>query len=206
MWARGAAIRPVPSFARIREEALRAIEEDFTDDERGHQAIQAAFARFSDVQPQLSAGVQRVLDRPLDDMASALGHFLAVAVWLAFDREFGARLLEVTLDGWRATEDALALEEELRSGGGARDVDLDDVLAMAQPQVSSFIHDHLEAALGIAVIPDDDACGPCEPPSETAHRDVGDLRLVLRTILLETLALSHAVRPRPEDASPELFA
>ncbi len=203
VWTRGVAIRPVPSYAVVRAGALRTIEEELADDTGNGATMDAAFDRFEETQPELSARIQEVLDRPLDETALALGYFLSVAVWLAFERAFGARLREVTRDAWGATVDALALEEDLRRVSADEPLDLDDVLALEQPEVVSFLHDHIEAALDTEGAFDDDADDPTKAGKDV---DVDDVHTVYRTILLETLALSHAVAAGPDEASPELLA
>ncbi len=213
VWTRGAAIRPVPSYAVVGEAVLRSIEEEFAEEAGGgaNRAMDGAFERFEETQPEMAARIQEVLERPLDETAIALGYFLSIAVWLAFDRVFGARLREVTRDAWGATVDALALEEDLRGKNADEPLDLDDLLALEQPDVVAFVHDHIEAALETEQLCDDaihaevgtaDAGAPTAPP----NIDVDDVHLVYRTILLETLALSHAVLAGPDEASPELLA
>jgi len=204
VWTRGAAIRPVPSYAVVGEAPLHEVEEELASEAtEGPSSMDGAFERFEATQPEVAARVQEVLDRPLDETALALGYFLSIAVWLAFERAFGARLGEVTRVAWRATVDALALEEDLRRKNAAEPLDLDDVLALEQPEVLAFVHDHIEAALDSTRPYSDEADDPEKAAKEI---DVDDVHLVYRTILLETLALSHAVQPGPNQASPELVA
>ena len=109
VWTRGVAIRPVPGYAVVAEAALRGVEEELAGDAAaGATTMDGAFERFEATQPEVSARIHEVLDRPLDETALALGYFLSVAVWLAFERAFGARLTAVTGDAWRATALALA--------------------------------------------------------------------------------------------------
>jgi len=214
VWTRGAAIRPVPGYAVVGEAALRGIEEELADGAGdGESAMDGAFGRFEETQPEVSARILEVLDGPLDETALALGYFLSIAVWLAFERAFGVRLTAVTPDAWRATVDALALEEDLRRTDADEPLDLDDLLALEQPDLVAFVHDHIEAALETERLCDEGADGDGEAPhaadaADVAARevDVEHVRLVYRTILLETLALSHAVAARPDEASPELLA
>jgi len=204
VWSRGSAIRPVPTYAVVDEASLRYIEAQLAEEDgRGALSMDGAFERFETTQPELAARIQEVLDRPLDETALALGYFLSIAVWLAFERAFSGRLGTVTRDAWRATVDALALEEDLRRRNADEPLDLDDVLALEQPDVVAFVHDHIEAAL--------DAERPYAADADDADEaakdiDVDDVHLVYRTILLETLALSHAVAPGADEASPELLA
>jgi hypothetical protein len=204
VWTRGAAIRPVPRYAVVAEAALRRTEEELAEEaNHGPASMEGAFERFEATQPEVAARVQEVLEQPLDETALALGYFLSIAIWLAFERVFGARLAVVSRDAWGATVDALALEEDLRRKNADEPLDLDDVLALEQPEVLAFVHDHIEAALDTEREPDEDADDPSKAGRDV---DVDDVHLVYRTILLETLALSHAVAPLADEASSELLA
>ncbi len=113
MWVRGAAIRPVPRYAVVDAASLEQIELGLADDSsRSRDELDGAFARFESTQPELADAISQVLSKPLDDTALALGYFLSIAVWLAFERTFGAaRLRQVSRDALRATEEAIKLEE-----------------------------------------------------------------------------------------------
>jgi hypothetical protein len=182
VWVRGAAIRPVPPHAVVPRDRLEAIESELareaSDDTR--EGLDAAFRRFEETQPALSEMVAETLARPIDETALALGYFLSIAVWMAFERSFGARLTVVTDDALAATHAALKLEEELRADHAEEPLDLDDVVAMEQPGVMAFVHEHVEAAL--------------DPAAGDRDVDVDDVHHVYRTILALVLALSHAVR------------
>jgi len=149
VWVRGAAIRPVPSYAVVDVHVLEQVEDELGS-ERAKVELDAAFLRFERTQPHVAGLVSEVLDRPLDETALALGYFLSIAVWLGFERAFRDRLGTVNEDALKATEAAILLAE----GAAERDVDVDDV------------------------------------------------HLVYRTILVLTLALSHAVAPEGGDAGP----
>jgi len=171
---------------------LERVERDLgtdTDDAKGE--LDAAFARFERTQPELADRIGQALSRPLDETALALGYFLSIAIWLAFERTFAARLGEVSADALQATEDALALEEELRAKNGDEPLDTDDVVAIEQPAILAFVHEHVDAALDVTARADD------EDASESGERDVDvdDVHVVYRTTLVLILALSHAVRP-----------
>jgi hypothetical protein len=198
MWVRGAAIRPVPRYAVVDETALQRIEGELADDSpRARQELDGAFSRFESTQPQLADAISQVLAKPLDDTALALGYFLSIAIWLAFERTFGVtRLREVSEDALRATDEAIKLEEELRASRGDEPFDLDDVVSIEQPNVLAFVHEHVDAALD----PNGHE-GPAEAAGLVAARpagsevDVDDVHAVYRAIVLLTLCLSHAVLP-----------
>jgi hypothetical protein len=110
--------------------------------------IDGAFARFESTQPHLAQAVSDVLSQSMDDTALALGYFLSIAIWLAFDHTFGQkRLREVSGDAIEATDAAIDLEEELRTAHGGQPLDLDDVVSVEQPGILEFVHRHVDSAL-----------------------------------------------------------
>ncbi len=191
MWVRGAAIRPVPRYAVVDAATLEQIERELADDSpRARGELDGAFARFETTQPHLADAISHVLSKPLDDTALALGYFLSIAIWLAFERTFGeARLREVTPDAIDATEQAIKLEEELRAAQGDEPFDLDDVVSIEQPNVLAFVHEHVDAALDPALH------GESSGSPRTDDVDVDDVHCVYRAVVLLTLCLSHAVLP-----------
>jgi hypothetical protein len=190
MWVRGAAIRPVPRYAIVGAGTLEQIERSLADESPEARAeLDGAFARFESTQPELSDAISQVLSRPLDETALALGYFLSIAVWLAFERTFGSeRLREVTADALAATDGAIKLEEELRAAHGDEPFDLDDVVSIEQPGVLAFVHEHVDAAL-------EPRSHEGEIGAEPREVDADDVHAVYRAIVLLTLCLSHAVLP-----------
>jgi hypothetical protein len=188
MWVRGAAIRPVPRYAVLDAHTLQNIERELAEDSPGaREELDRAFNRFEATQPQLADALSRLLSRPLDDTALALGYFLTIAVWLAFERTFGStRLREVSQDVLEATEQAIELEEELRGAQGDEPFDLDDVVSIEQPNLLAFVHGHVNAAVD-SVVREGDSLSPCRDV------DVDDVQVVYRGVVLLTLCLSHAV-------------
>lgn len=194
MWVRGAAIRPVPAYAIVDRDVLGAVEDELAEAESSTKSeLDGAFDRFERTQPALAAAATRVLGRPLDETALALGYFLTIGVWLSFERAFGARLREVTDAELEAAASALDLEEELRAAHAEEPLDTDDVMAIEQPHVLEFVNEHVDAAL---------------EPSDTEPRevDVDDVHVVYRAVLVLTLALSHAVLPASGARPRELLA
>jgi hypothetical protein len=194
MWVRGAAIRPVPAYAVVGRDVLDSIEDELaTSGVSSKSELDEAFGRFERTQPALATHVAQVLARPLDETALALGYFLTIAVWLAFERAFASRLREVAESELEAAEAALKLEEELRASHSDEPLDTDDVMAIEQPGVLGFINEHVDAAL--------------EPTDADARDvDVDDVHQVYRTVLVMTLALSHAVSPASGARPRELLA
>ncbi len=172
---------------------LEEIEQQLADDSpRAGAELDGAFTRFESTQPHLADALQRVLSRPLDETALALGYFLSISIWLAFERAFGpARLREVSEDAVRATEAAIELEQELRAAHGEEPFDLDDVVSLEQPSVLAFVHEHVDAALDPAAR---STIRPREV-NEEGNVDVDDVHAVYRVVVVLTLCLSHAVLP-----------
>jgi hypothetical protein len=194
MWVRGAAIRPVPSYAVVDRGVLERVEDELAASGTASKTeLDDAFGRFERTQPALAAHVAQVLARPLDETALALGYFLTIAVWLSFERAFATRLREVSEAELEAAETALKLEEEIRAAHADEPLDTDDVMAIEQPGVLAFVNEHLEAALE-----------PAEP--DTRDVDVDDVHLVYRAVLVLTLALSHAVMPVSGSRPREMLA
>lgn len=197
MWVRGAAIRPVPPYAIVARDILEQVEDELADGGLGTKTeLDDAFERFERTQPALAQQAAEILARPLDETALALGYFLTIAVWLAFEKAFGSRLAEVTEEQRAAADQALQLEEELRASHAEEPLELEDVMAIEQPGILAFVNEHVEAALE----PLDDGDGT---PREV---DVDDVHVVYRSILVQTLALSHAVKSTEGRSSRELLA
>ena len=194
MWVRGAAIRPVPPYAVVDREVLDRIEAELAENGTSPKPdLDDAFSRFEQSQAALAQLAALTLARPLDETALALGYFLTIAVWLGFERAFGARLCEVTDQELEAAQSALNLEEELRASHAHEPLDLDDVMAIEQPGILAFVNEHVEAAL--------------EPgDGEPREVDVDDVHAVYRCVLIMTLALSHAVSPATGARPREMLA
>lgn len=183
----------MPPYARVPSYALDAVREGLADDDdEARQQLDEAFERFERTQPALAGHVADILARPLDETALALGYFLALAVWLAFEQVHGEHIDEVTEDELTATDELLTLDEELRRSDPAEALDSDDVIAMEQPDLLEFVHEHVDATL----------------EAHAEDIDVDDVHAVYRLVLVELLALSYAVQ-RPAGypvAKTELLA
>ncbi len=178
MWVRRTAIRPVPSYARIPTHALDALRDGLSDDdEETRQRLDAAFERFERRQPALSAYIGENLGRPLDETAVGLGYFLALVVWLSFEQVHGEHVHEVDGQELEATRELIMLDEQLRKGDPSDALETDDVVAMEQPELMGFVHEHIDVAL----------------ENHADEIDVDDVHEVYRMLLVEVLALSYGV-------------
>jgi hypothetical protein len=180
VWVRRAAIRPVPSYAQVPARVLASVEDQLAeDDDDSRKHLDEAFTRFEQTQPAVAERISAVLASPLDETALALGYFLTLAIWLAFDEVFGGDLEEVSETALASVEEALSLDEQIRLSDPAEAVDSDDVVAMEQPDILAFVQEHLDAALD----------------ANANDVDVDDVQTIYRVVLIEILALSYAVRP-----------
>ena len=179
MWVRGTAIRPVPSYAKVSEAALEAVRRGLSDeDDAVRNQLDEAFDRFEREQTPLAAHIGETLASPLDETALALGYFLTLVVWMSFERAHSRCLGQVSSESINATMELLDLDEQLRRKDPAEALDTDDVIAMEQPSLLEFVHEHLDATL----------------EAHADDVDVDDVHSVYRLVLLEILALSYAVQ------------
>lgn len=166
-------------WARVDTRILEKVEEQLaSDDEGAKKRLDESFARFEEAQPVLSSRISEILAGPLDDTALALGYFLTLAIWLGFEESFKSDVGQVDAVGLAAVDEMLKLDEQIRLSDPAEVVDSDDVVAMEQPEVLAFVHEHLDAAL----------------EANADDVDVDDVHEVYRIILVLVLALSYAVR------------
>ncbi len=178
MWVRRSAIRPVPSYARIPAHALDTLRAGLSDDDDiTRSQLDEAFERFERRQPILATHIAEALGRPLDETALGLGYLMAMSIWMSFDRVHKDHLGQVTEEELDATLELLALDEQLRRSDPTDILETDDVIAMEQPELMEFVHEHVDATL----------------EAHADDIDVDDVHDVYRVLLGEILALSYAV-------------
>jgi hypothetical protein len=179
MWVRRSAIRPVPSYARIPTHALDVLRLELAEGDEDMTRVQLdeAFERFELLQPVLAAHLTETLSQPLDETATGLGYFLAIAVWIGFEQVHQDKIGCVGEEELIATRELLELDEQLRRMDPADILETDDVIAMEQPELLKFVHDHVDATL----------------ESHADDIDIDDVHEVYRVILTEILALSYSV-------------
>jgi hypothetical protein len=179
MWVRRAAIRSIPVYARVSTETLERVEEGFDEDPESEARLERAFSRFERTQPALATRVASTLQRLKEETSLALGYFLTLSVWLSFEQTFGVRLSEVADQDLDAARQAFKLDEELRKDDPEESVDTDDVIAMEQPNVVTFIREHIDVAL--------------EANAKSIR--IEEIDEVYQLTLIELISLSYAVRP-----------
>lgn len=189
MWVTPFAIRPVSSHALITRELVQDVERSLSKreggvDELDERAVRAALARFERAQPVLGSRIQRLIRGSRDEAAVALGYFLMVGIYVAFERAFGERLEQVTLPALETVLASLRLEHELRADRSSDPLEVEDVLAVQQPALFGWVAEHAESTLAAS--------------AELGHEpvDVNDVDAVLSEVSALILALSYAV-PSP---------
>jgi hypothetical protein len=178
-FVRKAALRPVPRYAVVDEVAIHGVEEQI--DEEGDQlqrTLDAAYREMDRKQPALAQWVAEQVSSRNDDLAQSLGYFLVVTVYMAFREAFPTRLGQVDETQLRLAIDMLAVDEELRRNDPNELIESDDVVAMGQPALLQFVQHHFDQALSQAG----------ESP------DLEAFDHIYRAVLVEVIALTHAVR------------
>lgn len=169
----------MPSYARIPRTALERVRQELlADGEDAQERLDDAFDRFEDMQPALSDYIGSILERPSSDAATALGFFLSLSIWMAFDHYHGHSLREVGEDELHSTRELLTLDGVIREAEPADPLETVDVIGMEQPALVEFVHEHVNATLDFR--------------EGTVEAD--ELQLVYRMVLVEVLALSYAVK------------
>ena len=186
MWVTPFAIRPVSRHALVTAELVQEVERSLSRrqdgiDELDERVVQSAMARFEARQPAIGARIQRLVRGSRDEAAVALGYFLLVGIFVAFERAFGERVAQVTEAELESVLAALRLEAELRADRSDDPLEVEDVLAVQQPALFGWVSEHIESTLtASAELGNDDV-------------DINDVDAVLSEVAAVILALSYAV-------------
>lgn len=178
MFFRKAALRPVPSYAIVDEHAIDTLERTLEDHEEGLQkALDEGYRELELRHPDLGSWIAEQVSGRKDELAQSLGYFLVVAVFIAFREAFPRRLATVDDAAVQMALATLEADEELRANDPTEVLDSDDVVALGQPALLDFVQAHMSEAV--------------EQAGENA--DIEELDDIYRAILVEIIALSHAV-------------
>ncbi len=168
----------MPSYARIPGHALERVRRELVlEGDEAHDRLDEAFEDFEEEQPILASFVGQILSRPLSEPAMALGFFLSLSIWLAFDHTHGSAVQCVSAEELFSTQELVSLDESLRVGESREPLETADVIGMEQPVLVEFVHQHMEATLDL----------------KGADISASELALIYRTVLVEILSLSYAV-------------
>jgi hypothetical protein len=186
LFVRKAALRDVPRWAVVDEHAVEAVEDALGDEgDELQAALDGAYRDMDRLQPTLAQYLAEQIADQRDDLAQSVGYFLSITVHMAFREAFPTRLGTIDEPALGMAIATLDADEELRKDDPSEAMESDDVVAMTQPALLQFVQHHLEQALEQAG----------EQP------DLAAFDQVYRAVLVEVVALSHAVAP-PEGVAP----
>jgi hypothetical protein len=191
LFVKKAALRPVPRWAVVDDVAVGAVEETLGEEgDKLQESLDGAYREMDRRQPALATWLSAQVSSREDDLAQSLGYFLIVTVYMGFREAFPTRLGEVDATGLELARGTLEADEELRKGDPAEMMESDDVVAMTQPTLLHFVQHHLDQAL--------DQAG--EKP------DLEAFDQIYRAVLVEVIALSHAVRAPDGEETTDVMA
>ena len=179
VFLRKAALRPVPAWAVVDEVALEGLEVSLGEaDEDLQRALDNGYREMDRLQPALAEWLAAQVSSRSDELAQSVGYFLVVTVYMAFREAFPTRLDAVDLAALTLALETLEVDEQLRANDPTEVFESDDVVAMGQPPLLTFVQHHFDEALAQA----------------DGSPDLEAFDIVYRAILVEVIALSHAVR------------
>ena len=188
MFLRKAALRPVPPYAVVSSDVIESVEATLEEDDAALQdTLDRGYADLDRRQVALGTWMAEKLALSSDELVQSLGYFLTVTIYLAFREAFPTRLEEVDQGAIDIANAMLEVDEELRASDPTEILDSDDVLAMSQPALLSYMQHHVHEAL--------DQSG-----GEVNLEQLDD---VYRSLLVLIIALSHAVNS-PSGERPAL--
>ncbi|MCX7808152.1 MAG: hypothetical protein N2515_06060 [Deltaproteobacteria bacterium] len=180
MFFRKAAIRPIPRWAVVDEEAVLAVEAMLElSDEAFEQAMEQAYRQMEERQPTLTAWLVAQFTFHENELVQSVAFFLAVSVYMAFREAFPTRLQTIDAAQLELAIETFITDESIRQEDPIEVMETDDIIAVGQPAVVHFIQSHVDEAIGQA--------GENPPLDAFDH--------VYRSLLVEVVALSHAVSP-----------
>lgn len=187
MFLRKAALRPVPRWAIVDEEAIATVEASLEDDETNLQeSLDRGYSELDRLQPTIALWMADELSRMRDELVQSVGYFLSVTVYLAFREAFPTRLREVDEGMLQIAEATLTADEELRAEDPMEILDSDDVLAISQPSLVAYVQHHVGEALD----------------QGEGEVDLDELDRAYRALLVQVIALSHAVASPTGELGP----
>ncbi|MDD9944361.1 MAG: hypothetical protein OXU20_25175 [Myxococcales bacterium] len=181
MFVQAVAIGTLPPHAQVGGEAISLVLRRMDGD--GHTLQQELDRGFRDMelrQPHLSEFLAEELSCTSDPAVQTLSFFLLVVIYRAFCEAFGNRLgavgrAEITLLARRLIADG-----ELRNSGHLGDSYSEDIIALGQPALVHLMRNELERVV---------------PAAEEVAPGWREAEPLYEALLLEILALSHAVDP-----------
>jgi hypothetical protein len=167
------ALSTVPRYAVLAEDAVARVLPPLADQTVLQQELDASFRQLEAEQPALAAFLADELNEFELPAAQALAYFLFLLVFRAFREGFGARLPAVAEREVEQALQRLLADGEVRSRTCIANSYSEDMVALNQPALMRVIQAELEHA------PD----------------EAGELGPIMQALLVEILALTHAVLP-----------
>lgn len=177
MFLRKAAIRPVPTYAVVEPHVIEAVESALDEDGKLQDHLDVGYRELDRKQPILADWLSGELSTGRDETVQSLGYFLIIAVFMAFREAFPTRLRAIDEGALQMAIDTLAADEELRANDPTEILESDDVVAMGQPSMISFVQHHVQEAI----------------EQSEGDLNVEELDRIYRGVLVQVIALSHAV-------------
>jgi hypothetical protein len=182
------AFEPVPDYARVQSDVLREVRSRLLREPSLAAALDAAFVAIERRQPAIASFIAHDLAAIDAPSAQGVAYFLAMLVVLSFEEAFGRRLGCVDLGDLSWSLDRLLADGEVRAGGSAGRFYSEDALALGQPAIIKLLRAEFDVALSSL---------PKNAESEgEAVQLTKQLESFYQTLLVLTLALTHAVAPR----------
>ena len=170
MLIQAGALSPVPRWAAVPERAVADALRKLTGD--GMQPrLDASFRRLEGEQPELAAFVAGELSELEQADSQALGYFLLMLVYLAFQEAFGRRLRPLESDELEGALSRLLADGEVRGAACRFGSYSEDAIALGQPALMALVRGEIEDA---------------------AKRST-EVDPIMQAALVEILALSSAV-------------
>jgi hypothetical protein len=173
MWIQAGALSPVPTYAVLADDALKGVVQRLADYKALQQRLDDGFRQLEREQPALAFFLSGELTELELQPAQALAYFLFLLVFMAFREGFGARLRELAEDDIDAALEQLLLDGEVRSRTCRAQSYSEDAIALGQPALMRIVQGEIE----------------------NAPEEAGELSPIVQAVLVEIVALTHAVAP-----------
>ena len=167
------ALSPVPSYAAVPAQAVAAVLQRLTAAGSLQQPLDSAFRRLESEQPELAGFIAGELSELEQPEAQALGYFLFLLVYLAFEDAFARRLRKLEPEDLDSALEQLVADGEVRSQTCPAGSYSEDIVAVGQPALMDTIRGEIKAA---------------------AER-IPEVDPILQAILVEVVALTNVVAP-----------
>jgi len=145
MWVSPGALTPVPSHATIDETTVASVIKDLLRGDALRHELDATFRRLELRQPALAELIAGEVAEIESAPGQALGYFLFLTVYRAFEQRFGGRLGPVSHRQLDAALERLVTDSEVRESCAPTTCS-EDVLALGQPALMQLIDRELRKA------------------------------------------------------------